>query len=54
LFIAWEVKSTAELTAAGYDGASASKWPTRIVEIQPDGNGSASVIWEWHIWDHLI
>jgi len=54
LFIAWEVKSTAELTAAGYDGASSSKWPTRIVEIQPDGFGSASVIWEWRIWDHLI
>ncbi|MBT6746109.1 MAG: T9SS type A sorting domain-containing protein [Flavobacteriales bacterium] len=54
LFLAWEVKSTAELTAAGYDGANSSKWPTRIVEIQPDGNGSASVIWEWHIWDHLI
>jgi hypothetical protein len=29
-------------------------WSTAIFEIQPDGNGGAIVVWEWHIWDHLI
>ena len=25
-----------------------------IFEIQNDGNGSAEIVWEWHLWDHLI
>jgi hypothetical protein len=53
LLIAWEVKSAAELTQAGYSSAS-EKWPTELVELEPDGSGSASIVWEWHIWDHLI
>ena len=51
---AWEVKSVSELTAAGYDDASSEKWPTHILEIQHDGSGGGEIIWEWHIWDHLI
>jgi hypothetical protein len=52
---AWEVKSTAELTAAGYSGGGGSeKWPTHIVEVKPDGSGGGEIIWEWHIWDHMI
>jgi len=54
LFVAWEVKSTAELTQAGYDNATSEKWPPHIVEIKPDGNGGADIVWEWHLWDHMI
>lgn len=53
LLTAWEVKSTAELTQAGYDGATSAKWPTHLVEVQQDGNGG-KIVWEWHLWDHLI
>lgn len=53
LFIAWEVKSITELDSAGVDNATADKWPTVIVEIEPTGN-TAQVVWEWHMWDHLI
>ena len=53
LLTAWEVKSTAELTQAGYDGANSSKWPTHLVEVQQDGSGG-KIVWEWHLWDHLI
>ena len=53
LFTAWEVKTPAELTQAGYDGANSDKWPTHIVEIQPSGS-TANIVWEWHIWDHMI
>ncbi len=55
LLTAWEVKSAAELTAAGYTGniGSAGKWPTHFIELEPDGNGGANIVWEWHIWDHL-
>jgi hypothetical protein len=54
LLTAWEVKSMAELTAAGYSNASSEKWPTHFVELEPDGNGGASIVWEWHLWDHMI
>ena len=54
ILVAWEVKSAAELTQAGRDGATSNLWPTHFVELQPNGSGSANIIWEWHIWDHLI
>ncbi len=52
LLTAWEVKSGAEMSAAGYASAS-EKWPTHFIEVQQDGNGG-KIVWEWHIWDHLI
>lgn len=53
LLIAWEVKSTAELTQAGFDNPSSEKWPTHIIEVAQDGTGG-EIVWEWHIWDHMI
>ena len=53
LLTAWEVKSSAELTQVGYDGSS-SKWPTHFVEVANDGSGGGQIVWEWHLWDHLI
>ena len=53
MLIAWEVKTANELTQAGYDGASSDKWPTHFVEIAQNGT-AGQVVWEWHIWDHLI
>ena len=29
-------------------------WAEAILEIQPVGMSSASIVWEWHIWDHLV
>ena len=54
MLTAWEVKSTSELTQAGYDNASSDKWPTHFVEVAHDGSGGGQIVWEWHIWDHLI
>ncbi len=53
ILTAWEVKSTSELTQAGVTSATSEKWPTHFIELEPDGNGSATIVWEWHIWDHL-
>ena len=53
MLIAWEVKTVSELTQAGYNGATTSKWPTHFVEIAQNGSGG-QIVWEWHIWDHLI
>jgi hypothetical protein len=53
MLIAWEVKSATELTQAGFDNASSDKWPTHFIELQQNGT-SADIVWEWHIWDHMI
>ena len=28
--------------------------PDHIIEVQPTGQTSGDIIWEWHAWDHLI
>ena len=52
LLTAWEVKTAAELSAAGYS-TNSDKWPTHFIELADDGDGGANIVWEWHIWDHL-
>ena len=55
LLTAYEVKSPAELTAAGFThGWFASEmWPTHFVEVAQNGTGG-QIVWEWHIWDHMM
>jgi len=53
LITAWEVKSATEVNDAGYNNSTSDKWPTHFVELADDGNGGATIVWEWHIWDHL-
>ncbi len=52
LLIAWEVKSAAEMQAAGYV-ENERKYPTHFIEVQQDGTGG-KIVWEWHLFDHLI
>ncbi|MBC8266936.1 MAG: aryl-sulfate sulfotransferase [Flavobacteriales bacterium] len=54
LITAWEVKTSIEVNNMGYDNATSDKWPTHFVELADDGNGGANIVWEWHIWDHMI
>jgi hypothetical protein len=53
LLTAWEVKTSTEINNAG-GSATSDKWPTHFVEVASDGNGGGQIIWEWHIWDHMI
>ncbi len=59
-----EKKTYAEVVAAGFDMSKFQPdvanyqmlLPDSIIEIKPDyvaGSGG-TVVWEWHIWDHLI
>ncbi|SVE07476.1 uncharacterized protein METZ01_LOCUS460330, partial [marine metagenome] len=57
LIIAWEKKTASEAYAMGreeIDNPLNQMWSEAIIEIQPDGNGGAEVVWEWHLWDHLV
>jgi arylsulfotransferase ASST len=57
LAIAWEAKSYEESVQAGRKPELTPKaglWPDMIVEIEPDGKYHGKIVWEWHIWDHLI
>lgn len=57
LMIAWQYKSQSEAIAAGRDPSTLSDgelWPDSIIEIEPSGTNSGSIVWEWHAWDHLV
>ena len=56
LLIAWETKTQAEVIAAGRNPGTFVQglWPDHIVEVQPTGPTSGDIVWEWHVWDHLI
>jgi len=57
LMIAWEYKSGEEAIEAGRnpDLLPAGKlWPDHIIEVEPSGQSGGDIVWEWHMWDHLI
>ena len=53
LLIAYERKTATEVSAAGCS-QSIEMWPDKIVEVQPTGATTGTVVWEWHAWDHLV
>ena len=56
LLIAWDSKTSAEAIALGRDPSlvGATVWGEQILEIQPVGATGGNVVWEWHIWDHMV
>lgn len=57
LMIAWERKDYAAIIAAGGDTTGIENyelWPDHIIEVQPIGVNTGAIVWEWHLWDHLI
>ena len=57
LAIAWEAKTAQEVLAAGRNPKlipKAGLWPDKIIEIEPIDETHGKIVWEWHIWDHLI
>lgn len=57
LAIVWELKTAQEAWDAGRDTVGygfSTLWPEKIVELQPVGLVSVNVVWEWHVWDHLV
>ena len=54
LIIAWERRTQAEAEAMGRLGINRDMWPTLIVEVEPVGPTGGNIVWEWHVWDHLV
>ena len=58
LLIAWELKTDTEAIENGRNpnllGGNLQPsgfWPDHIIEVNPE---SDSIVWEWHVWDHII
>ena len=54
LLIAWELKTQSEGTAAGRLNLNGEIWPLQILEVMPTGPTSGDIVWEWHLWDHIM
>jgi len=57
LAIAWERKTALEAFSLGrevIDNPINQMWSEVIIEIEPIGDDEANIVWEWHLWDHLI
>jgi Arylsulfotransferase (ASST)/PKD domain len=57
LMVAWEYKTPAEAVAVGRNPRTLQNgqlWPDKIIEVEPIGSSGGKIVWEWHVWDHLI
>lgn len=57
LMIVWEVKTAEEAIQAGRDPENlpdGELWPDYVLEVKPLDNNDYEIVWEWHVWDHLI
>ena len=56
LILAWELRTNAEAIAAGRNPAllNGDLWPEHIIEVEPVGTNGGNIVWEWHLWDHLV
>jgi hypothetical protein len=57
LVIAWEKKNRDEAIAAGRAPENVGDGELRpdcLVEIKPTGKTTGEIVWEWHLWDHLV
>ena len=56
LVVVWENKTYDESINAGLNPLNAPEnfWSEGVYEIQPVGTNSGNIVWEWHLWDHII
>jgi hypothetical protein len=56
LMVVWDKKTRDEAIAAGRKKDLVSDYllPDSIVEVKQTGKKTGAVVWEWHLWDHLV
>ena len=57
LVVAWERRTAAETYALGrqvVDNPLGEMWSTAILELEMVPPNQANIVWEWHLWDHLV
>jgi hypothetical protein len=57
LMIVWDKKTPQECLAAGRRPEMTPDnhlLPDSILEVKPAGKTSGEIVWEWHLWDHLV
>ncbi len=57
LAISYDAKTPEEAIAAGRDPNHIPKagiWPDKIIEVKPTRPSGGEIVWEWHMWDHLV
>jgi hypothetical protein len=57
LMIVWEKKTSEEAIAAGRRTdlvSSVGLHPDYLMEVKPTGKTTGEIVWEWHLWDHLV
>ncbi len=53
LLIVYESKTASDVSAAGCS-SSLIVWSEKIVEVEQTGPTTGNIVWEWHLWDHLV
>lgn len=57
LVIVWERKTSTEASLAGRQTLNNSLneiWSEAILELEIVGSNDVNIVWEWHVWDHLV
>jgi hypothetical protein len=57
LMVVWDKKTDKEAIAAGRRPEMVQGsylLPDSVIEVEPTGKTGGKVVWEWHLWDHLI
>ncbi len=57
VLVVWDRKTADEAIAAGRKPEMTGGrhfMPDSLIEIRPTGKTTGEVVWEWHLWDHLV
>ncbi|MBS1537182.1 MAG: aryl-sulfate sulfotransferase [Bacteroidetes bacterium] len=56
LVVMWSAMPAEQAIAVGRTPSKTGTtiWNEKIIELAPEGTNSASIVWEWSSWDHLI
>lgn len=57
LIIAWERHTDQDAIERGRNPqmvGSDGVWAEQVIEVKPVGDSEVEIVWEWHLWDHMI